>query len=135
MGADKVIDYTNEDFTNNDESYDIIFDTVGKSSYASCKNSLKQTGVYLTTVVSFSILFQMLWTSKFGNKKAKIAFTGLRSFSEKKNDLIYIKKLIEAGQIKAVLDRNFPLDQIAEAHSYVDLGHKKGNVVITVAHS
>lgn len=132
LGVDKVIDYTQEDFTKNGETYDIIFDTVGKSSFSRCKGALKPGGIYLTTVVTPAILFQMLWTSKFGNKKAKIVFAGLRPVSEKNEDLAFFLELIEAGTLKPVIDRCYPLAQIAEAHRHVDTGHKKGNVVITV---
>ncbi len=132
LGADRVIDYSKEDFTRNGETWDLIFDTVGKSSFAQCKGSLSPGGTYMTTVLSLRILFQMLWTAKFSNKKAMIAFTGLRPGSEKAKDLAFIKGLIEAGKIKPVIDKRFPLEQIAEAHRYVDSGHKKGNVVINV---
>ncbi|MGB0385553.1 MAG: NAD(P)-dependent alcohol dehydrogenase [Ardenticatenaceae bacterium] len=135
LGTDKVIDYTEEDFTQRGETYDIIFDTVAKSSFSRCKGSLKPHGIYLTTAVTLAILPQMLWTSKFGSKKAIIAFTGLRAASEKAKDLRFTGELIEAGKIKAVIDRRYPLEQIASAHAHVDTGHKKGNVVITVAHN
>ena len=135
LGADKVIDYTKEDFTKNGQTYDIIFDTVGKSSFSRCKGSLKQTGVYLTTVLTLTILLQMFWTSKIDSKRAIIAFTGLRPANEKIEDLIFLKELIEAGKIKSVIDRRYPLEQIAEAHRYVEKGHKKGNVVITLEHN
>lgn len=134
LGADKVIDYTQEDFTAHGETYDIIFDTVGKSSFARCKNILKQDGIYMTTVLNPTILFQMLMTSK-RRKKAVIAFTGLRAAEEKKRDLLLLKELIEAGQLKTVIDKTYPLEQMAEAHQYVDKGHKKGNVVITIDHN
>ena len=132
LGAVKVIDYTKEDFTKSGQTYDIIFDAVGKSSFSRCKGSLKQGGVYLTTVPSLAIFPQMLWTSLVGGKKAKIAFTGLRRASDKAKDLAFIRELVESGKIKAVIDRRYPLEQMAEAHSYVEKGHKKGNVVITV---
>jgi NADPH:quinone reductase-like Zn-dependent oxidoreductase len=135
LGADKVIDYTKEDFTKSGQAYDIIFDAVGKSSFPRCKSSLKQRGIYLTTVLRLAILLQMLWTSMIGSKKAIIAFTGLRPESEKTKDLIFLKELIEAEKIKPVIDRRYPLEQTAEAHRYVDNGHKKGNVVITVEHN
>jgi NADPH:quinone reductase-like Zn-dependent oxidoreductase len=135
LGADKVIDYTKEDFTKSGQTYDIIFDTVGKSSFSRSKSSLKQRGVYLEAALTPAIIPQMLWTSKIGSKKAMIAFTGLRPASERTKDLIFLKELIEAGKIKAVIDRRYPLEQIAEAHRYVEKGHKKGNVVITVEHT
>lgn len=132
LGADKVIDYTKEDFTKNGQTYDIIFDTVGKSSFARCKGSLTQNGIYLTTVLSVTILLQMLWTSLIGSKKAKIMFAGLRPAHEKIKDLTFLNKLVEAGKIKSVMDRSYLLDQISEAYRYVDKGHKKGNVVISM---
>jgi len=134
LGADKVIDYTKEDFTKTGQTYDIIFDTVGKTSFSRCKSSLKQKGIYLEAAFTLAILPQVLWTSKIGSKKAKIAATGLRPASERTKDLIFLKELIEAGKIKPVIDRRYPLEQIAEAHRYVDQGHKKGNVVITLDH-
>ncbi len=133
LGADKVIDYTKEDFTKSGQTYDIIFDTVGKSSFSRCKGSLTQKGVYLTAT-GLAVVPQMLWTSKIGSKKAILALTGLMPSSEKTKNLVFIKELIEAGKIKAVIDRRYPLEQTAEAHRYVDKGHKKGNVVITVEH-
>ncbi|MDP5274876.1 NAD(P)-dependent alcohol dehydrogenase [Chengkuizengella axinellae] len=135
LGTDKVIDYTKEDFTKNGKTYDVIFDTVGKSSFTRCKSSLNQRGVYLSTVLTFPIMFQMLWTSKIGRKKAMITFTGLRSTSEKTKDLLFLKELIEEGKLKSVIDRYYQMDQIAEAHRYVEKGHKKGNVPITLDHT
>jgi len=130
LGADKVIDYTKEDFTRAGQTYDIIFDTVAKSSFSRCKSSLKQRGVYLKTFITLANL-----TSKMGSKKAIFAAVGMRPSSEKTKDLIFVKELIEAGKIKSVIDRRYPLEQIAEAHRYVDKGHKKGSVVITVEHN
>jgi NADPH:quinone reductase-like Zn-dependent oxidoreductase len=135
LGADKVIDYTKEDFTKSGETYDIIFDAVGKSSFSHCKRALKQNGIYLTTVPGLATFLQVLWTSKIGSKKAKVAFAGLRPASEITKDLIFIRELMEAGKIKPVIDRRYPLEQIVEAHRYVEKGHKKGNVVITVGHN
>ena len=133
LGADAVIDYTQRDFTKSGQVYDIIFDTVGKKSFSLCKKALNSGGIYLTTVLTLPILLQRLWTSKMGSKKAKIAFAGLRSSNEKAKDLLFLSELIEAGKIKPVIDRIYPLEQIAEAHNYVDGGHKKGNVVIQVS--
>ncbi|MEO8611296.1 MAG: NAD(P)-dependent alcohol dehydrogenase [Chloroflexota bacterium] len=132
LGADKVIDYTQADFTKTGETYEVIFDAVGKSSFSRCKGALKQEGIYLTTVVSPTILVQMLWTSKFGSKKAKIVFAGLRSASEKNKDLAFFLELVVAGALRPVIDRCYPLERIADANQYVDTGRKNGNVVITV---
>ena len=134
LGADKVIDYTKEDFTKTGQTYDIIFDTVGKISFSRCRSSLKQRGIFLEAGIVLAILPQVLWTSMIGSKKVMIAATGLRPASERTKDLIFLKELMEAGKIKPVIDRRYPLEQIAEAHRYVDKGHKKGNVVITVKH-
>lgn len=135
IGADKVIDYTKEDFTKIGQTYDIIFDTVGKTSFSRCKGSLKQNGIFLEAAIEVAILTQVLLTSMMGSKKAMIAATGMRSASERTKDLIFLKEIIEAGKIKPVLDRRYPLEQIVEAHRYVDKGHKKGNVVIILKHN
>ncbi len=127
IGADKVIDYTQEDFTKSGDTYDIIVDVVSKSSFSRCKGSLKQRGIYLVTVPTLAIILQMLWTSMIGSKKVILGIG-----SEKTEDLIFLKELIEAGKIKPLIDRRYTLEQIVEAHRYVDKGHKKGNVVITV---
>ncbi|RCW51714.1 NAD(P)-dependent alcohol dehydrogenase [Paenibacillus prosopidis] len=129
LGADKVIDYTKVDFNKSGQSYDVIFDAVGKSSFSSCKSSLTPRGIYLSTVPTLSTILQMLWTSKSGSKKAKFVAAGLM---QNKGNLIFLKELIEAGQLKSVIDRRYPLEQTAEAHRYVEKGHKKGNVVITL---
>jgi len=109
MGADKVIDYTASDFTRNGETYDVIFDAVSKLSHSRVKSSLKKTGKY------FNVL-----TDSGTSMKLKVT------------DLLILKELIEAGRLRSVIDRQYPLEQIVEAHRYVDKGHKKGNVVITV---
>ena len=132
IGADNVIDYTKEDFTKTGETYDIIFDAVGKISFSKCKNSLNRKGIFLEAGIGLAIMRHVLLTSFFGSRKAKIAATGLRPPNERKKDLLLLKELMEAGKIKPVIDRSYPLEQIAEAHRYVDKGHKKGNVVITV---
>ena len=132
LGAARVIDYTKEDFTQSGESYDIIFDTVGKSSFSRCKASLKPDGIYLLTVLTWPILWQMLWTAKIGNKRAIITFTGLRPDNEKRDDLNILKELAESGKVKPVIDKSYSLEQAVEAHRYVDTGHKKGNVLLTM---
>lgn len=131
LGADKVIDYKTADFTKSGEKWDVIFDTVGKSSFSKSKRVLNPKGIFLTTYISLPILFQMIWTSVFGGKKAKIAFAGLRPTDEKAKNLKFIKELLEAGKLKPVIDRSYPFEQIVEAHRYVETGHKKGNVIIT----
>lgn len=133
LGADRVIDYTQEDFTQTGHTYDIIFDAVGKSSFAQCKEALTNDGVYLTTVPSPTIVFQSLWTALTSRKKVRFAATGMRSAAAKMKDLLFTNELIEAGEITAVIDRSYPLAQMADAHRYVETGRKKGNVVITVA--
>ncbi len=127
LGADKVIDYTKEDFTKSGEAYDVIFETVGKSSFSRGKSSLKQKGIYLAGSGGLPQIVQMLWTSMISNKKVIFGYAAGR-----KENLIFLKELIEAGKLKPVIDRRYPLEQIAEAHEYVDKGHKKGNVVITL---
>jgi NADPH:quinone reductase-like Zn-dependent oxidoreductase len=135
LGADQGIDYTREDFTENGQTYDIIFDTVGKRSFSECKGSLTDEGMYLATVPTPVLMLQALWTVKSGGKRVKFMATGLRPASEKIKDLVFLTELIEAGKMKPVIDRCYPLEQIAEAHRYVEQGHKKGNVVITLEHS
>ena len=127
IGADHVIDYTQEDFTKNGETYDVIFDAVGKSSYSGSVRSLKQNGRYLLANPRPLQMVRGRWTSTISSKKVIFEFA-----SYKAEDLIFLKELIEAGKIKSVIDKRYPLEQTAEAHSYVDKGHKKGNVVIAV---
>jgi NADPH:quinone reductase-like Zn-dependent oxidoreductase len=128
LGAERVIDYTKEDFTQNGETYDLIFDVLGKSSFSRCQDSLKPNGRYLLASFKMKQLLQMLWTSISGSKRVicAIAPGGVE-------DLNSVKDLIEDGKIKAVIDQCFPFEQTAEAHRYVENGQKRGNVVITVA--
>lgn len=126
LGADKVIDYTKEDFTQNGETYDLIFDILGKSSFSQCKDSLKKNGKYLLASFKTKQILQMIWTSIFSNKKVVCAMSG-----ENRNDLLFIKDLMDKGKIKAIIDRCFPLEETAEAHRYVENGLKRGNVVIS----
>lgn len=127
LGADKVLDYTREDFTRNGETYDLIFDILGKSSFSSCKNALKQKGIYLLASFKIKQLFQMLWTSITPGKKVVCTLS-----SENPKDLIFIKELVEAGKIKSIIDRCYPLEQTAEAHRYIEKGYKTGSVIITM---
>ena len=128
LGADKVIDYSKEDFTKNGQTYDIIFDTTGKSPFSGCIKSLKPKGIYLRAVhMSLSAIISGLWTSITSSKKV-IGGVAIES----KENLSYLKVLVEAGKLKPVIDRLYPLEQIAEAHRYVETGHKRGNVGIRV---
>jgi NADPH:quinone reductase-like Zn-dependent oxidoreductase len=127
LGADKVIDYTKEDFTKSDETYDIIFDTVGKSPFSGSKRSLKKGGLYIFTTFGLLRLFRILWLNITSSKKAKIGI-----LEEKIEELIFLKELIEAGKLTSVIDRSYPLELTAEAHRYVETGQKKGQVVINI---
>ena len=130
IGADQVIDYTREDFTKSGETYDAIFDVVGKGSYSGCIRSLKKKGIYLLGNPALSRSVRGRWTSMTSSKKV---IGGTASY--KTEDLIFLRELIEAGKIKSVIDRRYPLEQTAEAHRYVETGRKKGNVVINVEHN
>jgi NADPH:quinone reductase-like Zn-dependent oxidoreductase len=125
LGADKIVDYTKEDFTKNDQTYDVIFDAVRKMSFSRCKDSLTKKGVYIT--VDWPLL-TAFWTSIVGHRKVVFGI------ANKVEDLTFLRELIEAGKLKSVIDKVYPLEQVIEAHRYVDKGHKKGNVVITVGH-
>ena len=132
IGADKVIDYTKEDFTKSKETYDIIFDLTGKTSFPNCKNSLKQNGKFLQAAITLSIFPFVFWTAISSNKKAMIMATGLRPPAERTKDLIFIAELLGKGKIKPVIDKKYSLENITEAHRYVDKRHKKGNVIVTI---
>jgi NADPH:quinone reductase-like Zn-dependent oxidoreductase len=127
IGADQVIDYTQEDFTKNGQLYDVIFDVVGKSPFLRSETSIKQNGTYLSANPGPSLRVQDRRTS---SRNIRIVIGG--NVSYRLEDLMYLKELIEAGKIKSVIDRRYPLEQIVEAHRYVETGGKKGNVVITV---
>ncbi|MFC1846494.1 NAD(P)-dependent alcohol dehydrogenase [Chloroflexota bacterium] len=132
LGADSVINYTKEDFTESSKTYDIIFDVASNSSFSRCKSLLTRNGVYFSAVPRIITLLEVLWTSKIGSKKAKFSATGLRPIPERMVLLKKLIELVEAGKVKTVIDRRYPLEQIVEAHRYVEKGHKKGNVIITV---
>ncbi len=127
LGADAVIDYTQTDFTQNGQTYDIIFDTVGKTTFAACQASLKPNGLFLAGAGGLREFGQMFRTALMGGKKVKAGVS-----SERHEDLDLIKEIVEAGHFKPVIDRCYPLEAMVEAHRYVDAGHKKGNVVIQV---
>jgi len=129
LGADRVIDYTKDDFTKDGRTYDVIFDAVGKTSVPRCKSSLRPGGIYLETDLGYlwqNLLFVLL-TAKFGRKKVMIVVP-----KENKENVLFLKEMIEAGKYRAVIDRRYPLEQIVEATKYVETGQKTGNVVITI---
>ena len=130
LGADHVIDYTKEDFTKSGNMYDVIIDTFAKSPFVGSLKSLNEHGIYLNANPGLFDRIWMQWALKENNKKV-ITWTG----GYTTDNLLTLKELIEAGKIKPVIDRRYSLEQIAEAHRYVDGGHKKGNVVITVKHN
>jgi NADPH:quinone reductase-like Zn-dependent oxidoreductase len=127
LGADRVIDYTKEDFTQNGETYDVIFDAVGKHSFRRCRGSLKRGGSYLPTD-GFRNLILAVWTPRFGDKK--VVFQIPPRYPKK--DVLFLKELIEAGKYRAVIDRSYPLEDVIEAARYVETEQKTGNVVLTV---
>ena len=127
LGADKVIDYMQEDFTQNGETYDVIFDAVGKHSFSRCRGSLKRGGAYVATD-GFQNLFLALWTSRIGDKR--VLFPIPPHYTKK--NVLFLKDLIEAGRYRAVIDRIYPLEDVVEATRYVETQQKTGNVVLTI---
>jgi len=128
LGADAVIDYTREDFTRQGQTYDAVFDAVGKSSFRRCSNLLKEGGIYLSSDLGFLAQNPLLalWTPGIGGKRIKFPIPKVS-----KKDVCFFKELVEAGKYKAVIDRRMPLERIVEAYKYVETGQKSGNVVIT----
>lgn len=133
LGAAFVIDRSKMDFTEATAAYDVIFDAVGKSSFAACRKALKPGGIYLTTVPSMAILVPMLRGADKQGKRGKLATTGLRPTPAKVKDMAVLTELIGAGVLRGVIDRTYPLAQIAEAHRYVETGTKAGDVIISIA--
>ncbi|MEL6535945.1 MAG: NAD(P)-dependent alcohol dehydrogenase, partial [Bacteroidota bacterium] len=129
LGADVVIDYHNRDFTQGPEQYDIIYDAVGKSTFRACKKVLKEGGKYLTPVLKLPLLWQMLVHAR-ASKQPKFEATGTNSADTLRTLLAEVVEIFQAGGLKTVIDRQFALENLAEAHRYIDGGHKKGNVVI-----
>ena len=130
LGADHVIDYTRQDFTTNTNTYDLIYDTVGVRSFTECRPALTKHGLYLSPVLGMPLMGHMMVTSVFGQKKAKFSATGVLPVKETRRLLDMLLDIIEAGNMRGILDRAYPLEQLAEAHRYVDAGHKKGNVTL-----
>lgn len=127
LGADAVIDYSREDFTQNGNRYDLIFDVLGRSSFSGCRNSLTKNGIYLLASFKEKQLLQMLWTSISDGRKVVCALApgGI-------DDLRAVTKLIEQNKIRPVIDRTFPMEMASEAHRYAERGHKKGSVILTM---
>ncbi len=126
LGADRVIDYTREDFTRNGETYDVIFDTLGKTSFSRSIRSLKKNGFYLLAAPDLGHTVRGVWTTLMGRRRVILSWARYGT-----EDLIFLKELIEAGKLTSVIDRRYPLERIVEAHRYVEKGHKKGNVAIS----
>ena len=127
LGADETVDYTQEDFTKNGQTYEVVFDAVGKHSFRRCKGSLKPGGVYLPTDGWLNLLL-VLWTSRIGNKRVAMQIPP----RYRKQDVVFLEELIEAGHYRAVIDRTYPLEDVVEATRYVESEQKTGNVVLTV---
>jgi NADPH:quinone reductase-like Zn-dependent oxidoreductase len=127
IGADQIIDYTQQDFTRSGETYDVIFDVVGKSSFSGSIRSLTAKGRFLIANPTLSTMIRGAWTSARSGKKVFFGFA-----KESSDDLSSLLEMIEAGKIRSVIDRRYPLEQMAEAHTYVETGDKKGHVVITL---
>jgi NADPH:quinone reductase-like Zn-dependent oxidoreductase len=127
LGATKVIDYTKEDFTKSGERFDFVYSVVGKTTFSQCKGLLKQKGIYLENMLELKDMLTMMWTSIIGGKKMKGGVSAAKAVN-----LNFFIELIESGKLKPVIDRSYPLEQTANAFQYVEQGHKKGNVVITV---
>lgn len=131
LGADFMLDYTSKDLEITTQKFDIVFDTVGKMSFFKTKRLMTDKGVFLSPVLGLSTLLTMLFISPFSSKKLKFAATGLRKPELVMRDLVILRDMLKEGKISSVIDRVYKLEQIQEAHSYVDKGHKRGNVVIS----
>ena len=132
LGADNVLDYTKNGLQNSAETFDVIFDTVGKLSYSKTKKNLNQVGIFLTPVLSFSALLSMMFISPFTKKKLKFAATGIRKREQRMQDLIQVRDMLADKKLTTIIDRIYPMDQIQQAHEYVDSGRKRGNVVLSM---
>lgn len=130
LGADKVIDYTKTDFTNDEEKYDIIYDTIGRSTFKKSKRALVKGGVYLSPVLSIPLLFQVMRTAIIGQKKAKFAATGMLSDDILRQMMMNVVKVMQLGKLRLVIDRRYALEDVVKAHQYVDSGRKVGNIVM-----
>ena len=134
LGADHVIDYTKGSVYESGGEYDVIFDTVGKLSFRKSKALLNPNGVFLSPVLNLPTLWSVITSFLFGSKKLKFAATGMRKKDLQMRDLRKLRELLVAGRLKTVIDRHYSMDQIREAHQYIDTGRKRGNVVLSFAH-
>lgn len=132
LGADNVIDYSKEEFTTINEQFDLVYDTVGKSSFRKSKKVLARKGLYISPVMKFSLIIQMILTSANRNRKAIFAASGLKADKDLRALLSELLAIFRSGKLRTVIDRQFPLEKLAHAHQYIAAGHKKGNVVIVV---
>ena len=132
LGADEVVDDTREDFTESGEVYDVVFDAESTSSYRRCRSSLADDGVYLRTFPGPLILLEMLWTSRFGRKRAIVSATGLMPIAKRRVFLDEITRLVEAGTMRSVIDRSFPLEDLAYAYRHAERGRNRGTVVVAM---
>tara|TARA_B100001123_G_scaffold28229_1_gene30044 strand:+ start:2587 stop:3534 length:948 start_codon:yes stop_codon:yes gene_type:complete len=126
LGATNVIDYTKEDFAINKQTYDVVFDAVGKSSFSHSKNSLTQNGVYVTATPRISDAAPIIWTSMGKGKKSKTLLTNANA-----NDLVFIRELVETGQLRSIIDKRYEYNQIVQAHQYAEKERSQGKVIIT----
>ncbi|MFC7029273.1 NAD(P)-dependent alcohol dehydrogenase [Halomicroarcula sp. GCM10025710] len=132
LGADAVVDYTTTDAAETGETYDVIFDAVGKGSFAQFVDTLNPGGLYMTTVPSVGVLFDIVRTRVGSDRRAVFAATGMKPAGVRKRYLEELRGLLDAGEIRSVIGRRYPLAEIAEAHRYVDTGHKRGTAIVTI---
>lgn len=130
LGADKVVDYTRENIQAVGEKYDIIYDTVGKFTFGEAKPLLKKRGLYMSPVLNFPLLLQMLRTKISGGRKAIFAASGLKSDEALRDMLAELSEMFRAGRLKTIIDRQYPLEKLAQAYAHILKGHKKGNIVM-----
>jgi len=129
LGADKVVDYTAEEFDASGETYDVIFDTFGKSPFSRCVKSLKEQGIYLFVTFGLGLMLRIVWHNWRSSKKVMFGLV-----EETNEDLSFLRELIEAGKLRSFIDKRYPAEQAAEAHRYVESGQKQGHVIITLDH-
>jgi len=132
LGADFILDYKKQDVAEHSKQYDFIYDSIGKHSFSACKKNLKKQGLYLSPVLSFKLLLNMLFTNKLSSKKAKFSATGMRPAKHLKALLLEVSNLISIGKVNVLIDREYSLSETSEAHRYIETGRKKGNITISM---